>query len=374
MGRRLLALLCLVGAALAALLSRPADAATRRVEVIEVAGPIDSSVERAILSNITTAERENAQAIVIQIDSRGAIGADRGSRVVDRISTAKVPVVVWIPSGGHAENSTVLLAIAAQYASMAPSATMGPIKTLDLTSKAGAEPVAILRKSLAGQKGLKDYPFDTRISAPTAEHRKIIDSVSGSLPDLLDAMNGKKVKLNGKSVTLATNPNRIIVRVHKLDLFGRILHAAAQASVAYLLILGGLVGIVFELFHPSNGPAGVTGLAAFSFGVYGVAAWNGSWVALAALLIGVLFFCIDLRYMRLGGITIVGAILLVAGSIFLFPGPYLRSSPWILAFGLASMIAFLLGAMTRVLRDLRAVARGELEVRDAHPHPEPGDD
>jgi membrane-bound serine protease (ClpP class) len=140
------------------------------------------------------------------------------------------------------------------------------------------------------------------------------------------------------------------------------------------LILGGLVGIVFELFHPSNGPAGVTGLAAFAFGVFGVATLGGSWGALAALLVGVTFFCIDLRYERLGAFTLLGALLLIGGSIWLFPSPYLRTSPWILVFGIAAMTAFLLGAMTRVLRDLRAIARGELEVRDAHPHPEIGDD
>jgi hypothetical protein len=41
----------------------------------------------------------------------------------------------------------------------------------------------------------------------------------------------------------------------------------------------------------------------------------------------------------------------------------------VLAFGIVAMTMFLLGAMTRVLRDLRAIARGELEVQDAHPHP-----
>jgi hypothetical protein len=38
----------------------------------------------------------------------------------------------------------------------------------------------------------------------------------------------------------------------------------------------------------------------------------------------------------------------------------------LLAFGIAGMTAFLLGAMTRVLRDLRLVESGQLEVRDAH--------
>ena len=373
MTRRLLAILCLVGAALAALLSRPADAATRRVEVIEVSGIIDSSVERAILSNITQGEREHVQAVIVQIDSRGAVGEERGSRIIDRIRTAKVPVVVWVPSGGHSENSAVFLLIASSFSAMAPSATVGPVKTFDLQTSAGAEPVMMVRNGFKNQADLKRYPFDQRISATTAERRDLVDAIAPSLPDLLDEMNGKHVKVNGKTVKLATSPNRVIVRVHKLDLFGRILHAAAQPSVAYLLILAGLVGIVFELFHPSTGPAGVTGLAGFAFGLYGVAALGGSWAALVAIVVGVTVFCIDLRFERLGGVTIVGAILLVAGSLWLFHGPYLRISPWIIAFGIASMVAFLLGAMTRVLRDLRAIARGELEVRDAHPHPEIGD-
>jgi hypothetical protein len=52
----------------------------------------------------------------------------------------------------------------------------------------------------------------------------------------------------------------------------------------------------------------------------------------------------------------------------LFHGPWLRVPPVLLAFGIAGMTAFLLGAMTRVLRDLRLVASGQLEVRDAHEH------
>ena len=36
------------------------------------------------------------------------------------------------------------------------------------------------------------------------------------------------------------------------------------------------------------------------------------------------------------------------------------------------MSIFMISVMTRVLRDLRAVARGELEVRDAHEHLEEG--
>lgn len=96
---------------------------------------------------------------------------------------------------------------------------------------------------------------------------------------------------------------------------------------------------------------------------------NGSWAAFAAICFGVALFCIDLATENFGPLTVIGFLLLTAGSIFLFPGPFLRASPYVLAFGVIAMTMFLVGAMTRVLRDLRALARGELEVTDPHPHP-----
>jgi hypothetical protein len=40
--------------------------------------------------------------------------------------------------------------------------------------------------------------------------------------------------------------------------------------------------------------------------------------------------------------------------------------PIVIAAGVVAMTVFLVSAMTRVLRDLRMVASGELQVRDAH--------
>src|SRR5207247_1117350 len=49
-----------------------------------------------------------------------------------------------------------------------------------------------------------------------------------------------------------------------------------------------------------------------------------------------------------------------------FHGPFLRVQPFVIAAGVISMTVFLVSAMTRVLRDLRMGASGELQVRDAH--------
>jgi membrane-bound ClpP family serine protease len=113
----------------------------------------------------------------------------------------------------------------------------------------------------------------------------------------------------------------------------------------------------------------VAGLAALALSLYGIVTLGGSWLGFSLVVAGVALFAVDLRFQSLGPLTFSGFAALVAGSLLLFRGPWLRVSPWVLAFGITSMVLFLVGAMTRVLRDLRAVARGELEVREAHPEP-----
>lgn len=326
-----------------------------RVEVLDVPGIIDGSVERSVLAGIESAEDEDAALVVLQIDSTGVVDADRARRIAARVKTARVPIATWVgPARARAAHGAVLVARAGHIRAIAPGASLGPAATLDLRREVVPPAAAAMPRAL---------------SANEAEGRNLVHVVVPSLKELLEEVDGGEVMVAGRRVVVSADPARSLVRLHKLDLFGRALHAAAQPSISYLLLLLGLVGVVFELFHPSTGPAGIAGTAALALSLYGVAILGGSWIGVALVVAGVAGFSIDLRFQSLGLPTLVGFGGVVAGSLLLYGGPWLRVSPWVMAFGIAAMVAFLLGAMTRVLRDLRAVARGELEVRDAHPHP-----
>ncbi len=352
-----------------------------RIEIVEVKGIIDGNVERSIVKTIENAGREGAELVVLQIDSRGTVGGDRVDSILEVIAKSKVPVATWVgPAAARAENGAAAIALAGQIRAIAPGASIGPIETLNLSrapkSVALSDPpqlplgerrsrlgpsIALIDRMSASDATENDYPFGSseimaRFSVP-------------AIADLLDEIDGTRLELNGKEIRLSTDPEESSIRFHKGDLLGRGLHAAAQPSIVYLLLLLALVGIVFELFHPSTGPAGVSGLVALALTVYGMVSLGSSWLGFALIVVGVALFALDLRFQSLSFPTLFGFAGLVAGSLFLFPGPYLRVSPWVLGFGIVSMTAFLIGAMTRVMRDLRAVARGELEVTDAHPHP-----
>ena len=321
---------------------------SRRVEVVEVTGIIDAPAEHAIDGAVADAGREKAQLVVIQLNSRGAVGADRGSNIVDVIEGSRVPIAVWVPPDGVAANSAAIIAIGAHYTSMAPGARLGPLETTDLSSKAGERAIAALKQM--GATSTRKIPFDRSVGPRTAIRDHVADGMAVSVTDLLQQLDGKTLHAGGRAVRLNVDPDRTEIRLRKLGIVGGTLHAASKPSIVYLLLLVGLVGIVFELFHPST-------------------ALSGSWAAFAVICFGVAMFCIDLAADHLGPLTVLGFLALAGGSVFLFPGPFLKTSPYILAFGVIAMTMFLVGAMTRVLRDLRAIARGELEVRDPHPHP-----
>jgi len=315
------------------------------VEVVEIRGIIDAPVERTVLGAIAEAERDGAAVLLVQIDSRGSLGADRARRIVDAIGATDVPVVAWIgPPGSVAENATAAIALAADVVAMAPGTALGPVTSASLTERIDPGPLG------------EDLP-DRALSADAAERAGLVDLLALNVPELLDALEDLDVE--GAEI-----------RFRRLGVWGQALHATAQPSIAYLLLLVGLAGIMFEAFHPSTGPAGITAALGLALSGYGLWTLSASPLGVILLVAAVVFLSIDLRFAGLGLFSALGTVALVAGSLLLFRGPFLHVHPGALATGIVGMLTFNFGAMTRVLRDLRAIARGELEVTDAHPHPE----
>jgi membrane-bound serine protease (ClpP class) len=346
-------------------LTNSAVAAPRpgRIEIIEVSGIVDGNVERAVVKGIASAERERAALVILEINSDGSVGAGRANHIASRVRDSRVPVATWIgPAGARARNGAALIWFAASVHTMAPGATVGPVATLDLRTRGDATQIPPV---------LEGFGVHGRVDATTTDVAKQMhwaDMIAPSVSEVITGLDGRTVTVGGSTIKLGVDPRTSEVRLHKLDLLGRALHAAAQPSITYLLVLLGLVGMLFEAFHPSTGPAGVTGAFAMALAVYGLVVLGGSWLGLALIVAGIVGFAVDLRFQSLGAFTVAGFAALVAGSVLLFHGPWLRVPPLLIAGGVAGMTAFLLGAMTRVLRDLRLVASGQLQVRDAHEH------
>ncbi|HEY9073473.1 MAG TPA: nodulation protein NfeD, partial [Desulfobaccales bacterium] len=100
-------------------------AATRAVYVLPAVGSINPGLAEFIVAGIKEAEKQNAAALVIQLDTPG--GLDSSMRqIIQAISNARVPVVVYVsPSGARAASAGVFITQAAAVAAMAPGTNIG---------------------------------------------------------------------------------------------------------------------------------------------------------------------------------------------------------------------------------------------------------
>jgi membrane-bound serine protease (ClpP class) len=141
------------------------------------------------------------------------------------------------------------------------------------------------------------------------------------------------------------------VRFHRLDLGGQVLHRLISPSIAYFLFVAGLALLVFEFFTAGIGLAGLVGALCAIGAFVGFSHLPVHWWAFALLLLATFGFAVDVQVGALGVWTVIGAVCLGAGSIFLYGGSSsLRPAWWVLLVVCVGMLLFMVGGMTAMVR------------------------
>jgi membrane-bound serine protease (ClpP class) len=272
--------------------------------------------------------------------------------LVDRIRRARVPIVVWVaPQGARAAGAGLFLAEAAPVLVMGPGTTLGPAVPVNLDGTTDpAAAAAYLGSVISGGPRPGATPALEAVSDETAASEGIVSFRAGTLGTLLQNLDGRTVTVDGQPVKVSVVGAPL--RFQKLGFFDRLLHAATRPAVAYMLLLVGLFGIVFELYFPGIGAAGLMGGGALVLSLYGFSVLPTSWAALALVVVGIVAFVPDLHSGGLGLLTAFGTVALVAGSILLFPhaSPALRLPWWAIVAAVAGTLLFFISIMTAALR------------------------
>ncbi len=274
-------------------------AAVRPVHILEVKGRIDAIVANFLARSLVDAQEEDAEVVVIQMNSPGAlIDGQKLDELVFRVTHSSVPVTVWIgPTGGRAYGGAARLVAAAAYAGMAPRTRIGRVEacparwgrrrpwnggwsTRWCRPSASSWPSSTARRSAGGswtRPGWSPGPTARRRPRPRAR------SASGSC-----------------------------------RLTERLLHATASPSVAYLLLVVGLALIVFEFFSVGIGVAGATGAVLLALSAYGLAVLPTTPLGLALVALAFFGFSIDVQAGAPRAWTGIGTVALLVGSWRLF--------------------------------------------------------
>jgi membrane-bound serine protease (ClpP class) len=326
----------LVAAAAVILMAVPgsASAATgASVDVVKVQGILDPALAGYVRGTIARAE-ETGSTVILQMDSGGSYG-DEARDLGRFVRGASVPVIAWAgPSGARVQGAALFLFYSTGLVSMAPGAGVGPARPFDLSVRAEGEAPAevganarALRALAAGAgakpSGVARLVAGGELAAAPALEAGAVAMIAVDVPTLLQRLDGRTVRVNGETVTLATlnRPGRPVqVRFHEIGLIARTLHAVSTPVAVYVLLVLGLWGVAFEFTQPGLGLAGIGGGVFLLFAVYGLTVIPVHWLGIALLMIGMALQGLDVLLKRLGVLTISGTVLFAAGSAWAWWG------------------------------------------------------
>ena len=340
----------------------------RGIDVVQVEGWFDPPNETLVRDAIVEANERRATMIVLQVKSNGAIDAGVED-IVREIGRSRVPVVVWVgPTGSNAKGATTLLLEAAHVAYVSPSSGAGPAHPvrLDDPEASSQREVADQLAALAEARGRDPEGArklaGTRLGSQAAHAVGATDGVRPTIGELIVRLDGRTVETAAGEVELSTakvvgegqdrrrQPNQE-VRFIRLDLGGQVLHRLISPSIAYFLFVAGLALLVFEFYTASIGLAGLVGALCSVGALVGFSYLPVNWWAFALLIVAALGFAIDVQAGSLGFWTIVGAIALAVGSLFIYGGSSELGPPWwVLLVVSLGMLLFMLGGMTAMIR------------------------
>ena len=307
-----------------------AEAAT--VEVATYDGPINPVAAEYVAEALEAAGEHGAEALILKLDTPGGLDASMRT-IVKAMLASEVPVVVYIaPTGARAASAGVFITLAAHRAAMAPGTNIGaahPVALgggpMDEEMKRKVEnDAAAYIKSLAERRGRNaQWAEDAVRKSVSATDRealglKLIDAVAPDLPSLLDQLHGLEVVTATGTRRLATKGAE--VAEYPMGLRLRALSVLSDPNVAYILMLIGIYGLIFELSNPGAIFPGVVGGIALILAFYAFQTLPINYAGLLLIGLAVLFFLAEFAVPSYGLLTIGGVIALTLGSLMLIRG------------------------------------------------------
>jgi Membrane-bound serine protease (ClpP class) len=352
--------------------------------LLEVAGTIGPATSDYISRGLRQAEARGATLIILRMDTPG--GLDSAMReIVQDMLASPVPVVVFVaPSGARATSAGTYILYAANIAVMAPGTNLGaatPVAIGALPSpgqpqeddkhkndkqqidesgdamhrKVVNDAVAYIR-ALAEMRGRNVEWAEQAVrgaaslSAQEALKKGVIDLIARDEGELLTNIHGRKVQVLGQEKTFQTRD--LLIERMEPDWRTRLLAVITDPNVAYILMLIGIYGLIFELASPGYILPGVVGAISLLLALYAFQVLPVNYAGLALMFLGIGFMIAEAFAPSFGTLGLGGVMAFTIGSIILLDTEregYAISLPLIAAVALVN-VAFFIGVVGMALK------------------------
>lgn len=298
-----------------------------KVFVLKVDDAISPPISEYIHDGIEAALQENAECVVIKLNTPG--GLLKSTRViVSEILESKIPVIVYVtPSGAQAASAGVFITLSAHIAAMTPGTNIGAAHPVSLDKvdsvmieKATNDAAAFIRTiSEKRNRNIKWAEDAVRKSLSITETEalklKVIDLIASDLKDLLKKIDSMKVSGSFGEKVLSTKDAQIIE--FEMSIGQKLLRLISDPNIAYILLMIGLYGLLFELYNPGSIFPGVIGIISLILAFYALHTLPVNFAGIALIIVGIILFILETQIVSHGLLTIGGIISFILGSIML---------------------------------------------------------
>ncbi|NQZ54136.1 MAG: nodulation protein NfeD [Piscirickettsiaceae bacterium] len=322
----------------------------KHVVVLEINGIISPATADYFARSLDKSTQAHTEFILLNMDTPG--GLDLSMRqIIKRIIASPVPIITYVtPSGSRAASAGTYILYASHIAAMAPATNLGaatPVQMLPSANPSDKQPsledeteaktpnsgstdpmmkkvindaVAYIQ-GLARLRGRNEQWAELAVreavslSADEALANNIIDIVATDQSDLFRQLDGRTVNILGTEKTI--NTVGVIVRELAPDWRNKLLEVITNPNIAYILMLIGIYGLIFEFSNPGSILPGTVGsicllLALFAFQILPI-----NYAGLALIILGITLMTAEAFQPSFGILGMGGIIAFVAGSVIL---------------------------------------------------------
>ncbi len=348
-----------------------------RAEILKIVvnDTIQPITEEYISRAIDEAQRRNAQAVLIEINTPGGL-VESTREIIEKITNSSVPVILYVtPTGSRAASAGFFILESADIAAMAPGTNTGaahPVilgggKVDDVMKEKMENDAAALMRSVAARRGRNVEVAESTVrqsksfTEQEALSQHLIDYVASSDEDLFRQMAGKSFKrFNGQQVALTLSGQSIAP--FGMTLKERILGYLMDPNIAFILLAIGALALYAEFNHPGAVVPGTVGVVFILIAAFALNLLPTRFAALVLILGAFALFAAEAKFASHGVLTIGGIVLLTLGGLLLVDSPIPEMRVHLLT---ALAVSIPLGLITAFLMSIALKARRNKTVSGA---------
>ena len=324
------------------------------VTILTIDGAISPASADYFARGLRRAVESGSRLVVLKLDTPG--GLDTAMRdIIKGILASPIPVATFVfPSGARAASAGTYILYASHVAAMAPGTNLGAASPVQIgiggsenepaarPARTGSEPGTTLPapppqpstmtlklthdasayiRSLAQLRGRnaewaeKAVSEAASLSADEALELHVVDRVATEVGDLLKQVHGTRVSAGGTTVTIDVAGAKIVA--FDPDWRARLLFVIASPSLAFVLMMLGVYGLLFEFSSPGYILPGVVGGICLLLGLLALQMLPFSYAGLGLIALGMAFLVAEVFVPLSGALAVGGLVAFVIGAMIL---------------------------------------------------------